>query len=389
MKKQISLSLMVFLILSALCVTAIADRLPPTLEIVEVTFSKVLYAGQIRTLSIDIKNTGLGDAHDLTVELSSDLQGLSFPPSTKLPTIPKGKTRISNIPVQGEKKLSNNDKAWISIRLIDKGHNQEFPYDRPQICKFKTRELELVLNQVKFKNVSRPDKPIRRNDVINLKFYVKNKSGVTAEKVKIKVDNNQGGVKWLGVEIGNEIEIINRGESLLKEHPTFAMINPGTYKVINYIYHLDRDFNDSEVRFTISGTVESEKDHWVKEEYENRVIIPFSWLRIVGWVGSATILVIIIGVAGSRVARFRWARLIVLHLHRIGYWFYDAITLILMTIFVSFITIVLFIIFSIILFIILVSGFNIEREIALGIAVVVSIIIIFCAARSGEKSKDN
>ena len=305
MKKQISLYLMVLSILSTLCIAVTADVLPPALEIKGVTFSEVLYAGQTQILSINIKNTGLGNAHDLTVELSSNLQGLSFPTSTKVPTIPKGSTQTVEISISGKKNLSNEDEAWISIRLIDKGHNQEFPFDKPRIRKFKTRELELVLDQVKFKNVARPNKSIQRNDVINLKFRVWNKSGVTAEKVKVKLENNQNGVIWLGVKIDEPLEAI---EDLLKEHPTFAAIKSNEHKVVNYIYHLNRDFKDPKVQFTFSGTVGAEKDHWVKEEYKNPVIIPSNWFRIFGWAVGTVIIVIIIGVTIKKNGKFvpRW-----------------------------------------------------------------------------------
>ena len=296
MKKQILLYLMVLLIFFTLCGVTTAHELPPALEIEGVTFSEVLYAGQTRTLSIKIKNTGLGDAHDVTVELSSNLQGLSFPTSTKVPTIPKGGTQTVKISVSGKKELSDENKARISIRLIDTGHNQEFPFDKPWTRTFKTRELELVLDQVKFNNVSRPDKPIQRNDVINLKFRVYNKSGVKAEKVAVKVENNQKGVKWSGAKIG---EPLGDPNDLPQERPALATLNPKAYKVINYVYHLDRDFKAREVQFTLSGTVGAEKDQWVKEKYQTSVIIPFNWFRIFGWiaVGVVIIVVVIIGVA--------------------------------------------------------------------------------------------
>ena len=297
MKKQILLYLMALLIFSTLCVTTTADVLPPTLEIERVAFSRFLYAGQTRTLSIYIKNTGLGNAHGVTVELSSNLQGLSFPASTKVPKIRKGGTERVNILISGKKELSNNEEARISIRLIDKEHNQKFPFDKPRIREFITLELELVLDQVKFKNVSRQNKSIQRNDVINLKFRVWNKSGVTAETVEVKVNNNQKGVIWKGVEIGNELVMVNRGESPPKEHPTFEAISSQGHKIINYIYHLDSDFNDHKVRFTISGTVGSEKDYWAKEEYKHPVIVPFNWLPIVGWVGGVAIVAILSVVA--------------------------------------------------------------------------------------------
>ena len=212
MNKHISLYLMVLLIFSTLCTTVTADGLPPFLEIEDITFSEVLYAGQTHLLSINIKNTGLGNAHDVTVELSSNLQGLSFSASTSVTTIPKGSTQTVDISVSGKKNLSNEDEARITIRLIDKDHNQEFPVGKPRIHKFKTRELELVLDQVKFKNVTRPNNSIQRNDIINLKFHVQNKSGVIANEIKVIVDNNQKGVKWIGVEIGNELIIIHKGE---------------------------------------------------------------------------------------------------------------------------------------------------------------------------------
>ena len=131
MKKQISLSLMALLILSILCIAAIADRSAPTLEIKELIFSEVLYAEQEQILSITIKNAGPGNAHDLTIKLEGDSDSLLFESSTKVPPISRGQTQTVEIPVAGKKELSNNDEARIRIRLIDEGHNQEVPYDEP------------------------------------------------------------------------------------------------------------------------------------------------------------------------------------------------------------------------------------------------------------------
>ena len=157
----------------------------------------------------------------------------------------------------------------------------------------------MVLGQVEVQNASRPNNSIRVTDSINLKFRVENKNDVTMKAVQIKVDNDQKGVEWTGVELGDELINYTKGEDLPTEHPIFETIRPGGHEIINYIYHLNSDFNDHKVRFTISGTTESGKGNWVEKKHEDPVIISPSRIPIAIWISFSQIPIAIrVGVGG-------------------------------------------------------------------------------------------
>ena len=111
-----------------------APVLPPVLSIEEITFSEgVLDAEETATLSIRIKNIGPGDAHNLTVKLSSTSQGFTFPVSTTVSTIPKqGGEKTVNIQIKGTLDLPIATAALdiqlseVPIQVRDSGQTAAF-----------------------------------------------------------------------------------------------------------------------------------------------------------------------------------------------------------------------------------------------------------------------
>lgn len=113
--------------------------LPPIIKIEDIKFSeKVLDAGETATLSIRIKNVGSGDARDLTIELSSNMEELVFPQTTDVPTIPKkvGEQTV-HIQIKGGTHLPT-DKARIDIYLIEPHFVQRIP---GKLLTFETRKF--------------------------------------------------------------------------------------------------------------------------------------------------------------------------------------------------------------------------------------------------------
>lgn len=223
-------------------------ELPPILTIEDITISKSpLDAEETATLSIRIKNDGPGDAHNLTIELSSDLQGLSFPHSTPVPTISRrGGQETVDIRISGELDLPT-DTASLDIRLIDPIFDQE--HDKPY--HFETRKFpypKLVLANVEFseKESASPNGRIDLNEMFYLKFSVRNSGAGTADNVTIKVENNQTGVRFLG--------IVDIGSQYLQEQPTFSMIDAGKSESVTYAYFVNSEFTDRALRFKISAT---------------------------------------------------------------------------------------------------------------------------------------
>ena len=226
------------------------STLPPILSIEAITFSEgVLDAEERATLNIRIKNVGLGDARNVSVELLGvDVsQGLSFPASTKVPPIAKaGGEQVVEIPIIGEHALPTG-MALLDIHVIEPQFKQKI---RGKRLRFQTRAFrapQLVMADVAVVEYlsAAPNNRIDLNEQINLKFYVQNRGVGAAEDVSVKVENDQKGVEWLGV---------TNAEGTKKISPKFSAIDAGEYELVTYSYFVNSEFTASELRFTIRTT---------------------------------------------------------------------------------------------------------------------------------------
>ena len=228
------------------------STLPPILSIEAITFSEgVLDAEERATLNIRIKNIGLGDARNVSVELLGvDVsQGLSFPASTKVPTIAKaGGEQVVEIPIIGKHALPTG-MALLDIHVIEPQFKQKI---RGKRLRFQTRAFrapQLVMADVAVVEYlsAAPNNRIDLNEQINLKFYVQNRGVGAAEdvSVSVKVENDQKGVEWLGV---------TNAEGTKKISPKFSAIDAGEYELVTYSYFVNSEFAASELRFTIRTT---------------------------------------------------------------------------------------------------------------------------------------
>ena len=224
--------------------------LPPILSIEAITFSEgVLDAEERAALNIHIKNVGPGDARNVSVELLGvDVsQGLSFPASTKVPTIAKaGGEQVVEIPIIGEHALPTG-MASLDIHVIEPQFKQKI---RGKRLRFQTRAFrapQLVMTDVAVveKQAAAPNNRIDLNEMFDLKFYVQNRGVGAAEDVSVKVENDQKGVEWLGV---------TNAEGTKKISPKFSAIDAGEYELVTYSYFVNSEFTASELRFTIRTT---------------------------------------------------------------------------------------------------------------------------------------
>ena len=224
--------------------------LPPILSIEAISFSEaVLDAEERAALNIHIKNVGPGDARNVSVELLGvDVsQGLSFPASTKVPTIAKaGGEQVVEIPIIGEHALPTG-MALLDIHVIEPQFKQKI---RGKRLRFQTRAFrapQLVMTDVAVveKQAAAPNNRIDLNEMIDLKFYVQNRGVGAAEDVSVKVENDQKGVKWLGV---------TNAEGTRPISPKFSAIDAGEYELVTYSYFVNSEFAASELRFTIRTT---------------------------------------------------------------------------------------------------------------------------------------
>ena len=224
---------------------------PPLLEIdpKKSRFTEnTLDAMETGNIVIHIRNEGAGDANNLTIQLiqlSNDLQGLSFDSITKVPPVSKngGEQRVE-IPVTGTASLSDG-KAKIGIYLVESDFEQKIPI-KPLIFKtrrLRTPELVLVESAVNEKKSASPNNRIDLNEEIELKFHVSNIGVGVAKEVNVKVKNEQTGVRLL--EKTDETKNITR---------TFSEIKPGDYQTITYNYFINSQFTERELIFKIIGT---------------------------------------------------------------------------------------------------------------------------------------
>lgn len=223
------------------------STLPPILSIGNIEFEeKVLDAGETATLSIPIKNVGSGDARNLSIQLSCDLEGLSFPHSTDIQEVIPKKTgeKTVNIQIEGTDNLPTG-KAKIEIYLIEPHFKQRIPGKRLTFPtrKLRTPKLVLVHPTVVEKESARPNGEIDLNEVIELKFYVQNQGIGDAKEVKVQVNNSQVGVIRLR---SNETE--SKITNLI-----FDEIRSGKHQLISniYTYHINSEFKDRELLFKI------------------------------------------------------------------------------------------------------------------------------------------
>ena len=222
----------------------VPPALPPILSIEEITFSEgVLDAEETATLKIRIKNVGPGDARNLKVELSGELQGVSFPRSTDVPTIAKGGgEQTVAIRIRGGHDLPTAT-ASLAIRVIEPQFNQRIQGKRLRFSTraFRSPELFLADAAVVEGTSASPNNRIDVNEMVELKFYVQNKGIGAAEQVAVEVENTQAGVRFLGV-----------GSHYVQEAPLFSRIEAGKYELVTYTYFVDSRFTASELRFKIN-----------------------------------------------------------------------------------------------------------------------------------------
>ena len=222
-----------------------ATQLPPILNISDISFSTdILEAEKSATLNLTIKNSGPGDARDVYVKLSSNIDELKFPEKTNFPTInANGGSETLSINIGGSLNLPTAE-ALFKIQLIEPNFKVKIPEKQ---LKFRTKEFlkpELIIAQYALleNNSAKPNKQIDVNEMIDLKFAVQNVGQGNAESVHIEVKNNQKGVMLLGTV---------KGSQLIRENPYFKTIQSGKYETIIYRYFVNSEFTDSQLQFNI------------------------------------------------------------------------------------------------------------------------------------------
>ena len=243
--------------------------LRPELDIEDINFSEEYLDGpDTNELSITIRNKGPGDARNLTIQirLSTNPDHLekevSYPKITEVATIPEGEKKTVDIDITGSMKLSKG-KAKIKSYLIDSNFGRPYSIE---VVSFKTRKFatpKLELEKWEVNGVATGKSEIRLYENIKLEFHVHNNSRVKAEDVKVQVKNKQKGV------ISSEAE--NMDNNTILTTSAFKIINEDDRKSISHTYSTNKDFEDSELEFTISATVKNNADYGFDEIITKRI----------------------------------------------------------------------------------------------------------------------
>jgi len=252
---------------------------PPVLSISAINFSKdVLQAEQTGQLSISIKNSGLGDAKNVYVKLSSNIKELEFKPITNFPTIKaNGGIEKVTISIKGKINLPTSE-ALVRVDIVEPIFKLKF--DELQL-KFATKEFispKLILAKYAvLENLSsNPNKQIDINDIIDLKFVVQNVGQGNADNVRVDVTNNQNGIMFLGVVENDKL----KGG---KHQINYRTIQSGKFKTITYRYLINSDFKYSELKFIIKAFERVNKYGFIEEKSfkVNNPLVEIGYIRTV------------------------------------------------------------------------------------------------------------
>ncbi len=222
--------------------------LPPILSISDISLSKnLLNAEESARLSITLNNVGPGDANNVYVSFSGNLEELIFPSKTYFPTIKaNGGKETVDIEITTDIDLPTSE-AIIRIEVFEpnfkvkiKGKQLKFPTQA-----FHKPELILAKYSLIEKTSSDPNNQVNLNEIIDLKFAVQNIGEGMAENVNIDVKNNQEGVMFLGVA--------SEDNQLKRQHPNYREIKSGKYETITYRYFINSEFKDEQLTFDIKS----------------------------------------------------------------------------------------------------------------------------------------
>ena len=225
------------------------EEMPPMISISDISFSKnVLNANENAQLSITLKNTGYGNARNVTVNLSGGVQGLTFPSVSNVPVIDKESgTQTISIDFKAGIDIPTAD-AIVKIEIIEpnfkvkiKGKQLTF-----KTAEFRKPEIILAKSAVIECQSSSLNNQIDLNEVIALKFAVQNIGQGTAESVKASVTNSQKGVMYLGQGPFQK--------TAKKQDFTVASITSGKYDTVSYYFYVTSEFSEQNLAFNIKTT---------------------------------------------------------------------------------------------------------------------------------------
>jgi len=255
--------------------TSLSAGLPPILSIEEISFSDpLLEVGETAELRVTIKNTGPGDANNLSLELYTESDGLLFESKNDLPILEKKNgIHTVSIPITGNMELVTGE-ASIDVQVFEphfkvniKGKRLTF-----NTAQFKNPELILARFAATESDSSSANQQIDINEILDLKVAIQNIGQGVANEVQVDVINNQNGVMFLGR---------GEGQNLTQEQVSFDKVDPGKHHIINYRYFVNSFFKEDELKFQIKSNEKYGKYGFteIKPISINKILQPEGYIR--------------------------------------------------------------------------------------------------------------
>ena len=241
----------------------VVEQYPPIINVDDISFSKnVLSAGASNQLKITLRNTGMGDAKNVYVRLTSQNRGIEHPEISHFPEIEaEGGMRSMIINVDGNKYLEDGI-ASLSIEVVEPKFRGQIPIRQ---LRFQTEELPkpiLVIADYKVREIpsGQSNNKIDNNEMLDLSFTIKNVGKANATQLEIDVKCDQQGVMFLG-----EVKDLTMKES----NVAMKSIFPGDNLTMTYRYFVNSDFQDQKLNFKVKAS-----DRFNGFDFSANLIIP-------------------------------------------------------------------------------------------------------------------
>ncbi len=215
--------------------------LPPVLTIDKIELSEnILEADKSITLTIYLKNHGLGDGVNVYATISTNLDSyLTYPDKIIFPVIPKqGGSAKADVTIKANHYLPTS-QLYVDIMVNEPYFNVKIKGKRVIINTQEFHKPDLQVVKVVPKEIAspNPDGKLGKNEQIGFDIYVQNLGQGAAENVTITAKNTQHGSIFLGYILNDNFS------NITQTPPHFDKIEPGKYVKISPTFFINTDFS--------------------------------------------------------------------------------------------------------------------------------------------------
>ena len=224
------------------------EQYPPIIKIDDISFSKnVLCAGESNNLVITLSNSGLGDAKNVFVRLTSQNSGIEYPQIVHFSTVDaNGGVTSMNINVKGTEYMEGGI-ASLNIEVVEPHFKGLIPLRQ---LRFETEELpkpKLIITDYKIREIpsGHANNRIDSNEMMDLSFTFKNVGQASAELFEIDVKCDKQEIILLGLVNDNGMK---------NSTPGMKSIFPGDYRTLTYRYFVRSELKEQKLKFKLRAS---------------------------------------------------------------------------------------------------------------------------------------